>query len=189
LFFFVMPGLGMGFLPAGSRAEVSSRRADDGTDRPVTVENPGTALAPFHLGLELGATIVRGFSLSLLGRFQLVTASNVEPAATSALAGLLRARYRFLGGRFHPYAHLDVGGGEIRYLLDVSKPLGCTDAPCRDSVRLGYLFAGGGGGLWIDAWRQLAFIVDVSLLGAIPVGGGQAGMSLDVQVGLGASFM
>jgi hypothetical protein len=40
--------------------------------------------------------------------------------ATGAVAGLLRARYRFLEGKFHPYVHLDIGYGQIRHLLDIS---------------------------------------------------------------------
>src|SRR5439155_3592947 len=34
--------------------------------------------------------------------------------------GFVRARYRFLQGKFHPYVHLDLGGGQIRHALDLS---------------------------------------------------------------------
>jgi hypothetical protein len=40
--------------------------------------------------------------------------------ASGAIAGLVRARYRFLDGIFHPYVHVNIGGGQIRHALDVS---------------------------------------------------------------------
>ena len=36
------------------------------------------------------------------------------------MAGFIRARYRFLDGKFHPYVHLDIGYGQIRHMLDIS---------------------------------------------------------------------
>src|SRR5437879_3518663 len=95
------------------------------------VGSTGIAVAPFHLAVELGYLITPHFSLSLFGRFQLVTGANAQTVRTGteqspttkafgAAAGLVRARYRFLDGRFHPYVHVDVGGGEIRHVLDIS---------------------------------------------------------------------
>jgi hypothetical protein len=135
-----------------------------------------------------------------------------------ALAGLVRARYRFLAGRFHPYLHLNIGGGEIRHAIDISSaeanlPFGhpLVDAytanqynggnhsviiqeiclnhgNCVDSITLGYLLLGGGGGLWYDIGSRLAFVLDVNLLGAIGVGGRQSGFNTDVSIGLGVYF-
>src|SRR5262249_21628205 len=91
----------------------------------------GVAISPVHIAVELGGYVTRHFTLGVLGRFQVYTGANAETVATTpggapttkatgAIAGLLRARYLFLEGRFHPYVHLDVGGGQIRHFLDIS---------------------------------------------------------------------
>ena len=43
-----------------------------------------------------------------------------RPRRSARSPVLARARYRFLEGRFHPYIHVDIGGGEIRHVLDIS---------------------------------------------------------------------
>jgi hypothetical protein len=139
--------------------------------------------------------------------------------STGAVAVLARARYRFLPGRIHPYVHVDFGGGEIRSSLDLSKaegdvngrplvdkisadayndPMGdktimqqvCANPKnCSDSIQLGYLFLGGGAGLWYDFAQHFALIVDVNLLGALGVGSAQRGLNIDLQLGVGAHFL
>jgi len=138
LFIFLMPGIGLGYQPGGNHTEVAWQLQNPGDDTQAYTQQPigsgGFAIAPFHLSLEVGGMITRGFSLSLIGRFQVVTGANAESQtdatntsltsptkkATGAVAGLLRARYRFLEGKFHPYVHLDIGYGQIRHLLDIS---------------------------------------------------------------------
>ncbi len=229
LFLFVMPGFGFGVQPKGNHTEVAYQyQSQYGVYLPTPINSTGAAVAPFHIGVELGYSITPHFSLSLLGRFQVVTGGNAETqkvtgneqGATSkaggAVAGFLRARYRFLDGRFHPYVHLDIGGGQIRQYVDISS--GDTEAQplvdkytadqfnggnhkvalqtvcgnpknCLDTVPLGLVFMGGGGGLWYDIGSHLAFILDINILGAISSGSSEGGLNIDAQVGLGVHFL
>ena len=230
LFVFVMPGFGFGVEPAGNHTEVAWQfqpAANKFTPQPVGAT--GVAVAPFHLAAEIGYLITPRWSVSVLGRFQVVTGANAqtlragnanEPTskAVGAVAAFVRARYRFLDGRFHPYLHLDLGGGEIRHVLDISSaqsdmnPLVdrytaqrynggdtmidtyrqevCSNHKnCSDTIALGYLFIGGGAGLWYDFASHFAFILDVNLLGGIGTSDRQSGFNIDVQVGLGAHFL
>jgi hypothetical protein len=235
LFVFLMPGVGIGYHPGGNTTEVAWQKSDNPDvpyKRASVSGSGGAALAPFHLSVEVGGMITRHFSLSLLGRFQVVTGANAETYGTEggntpiggttkaggAVAGLIRARYRFLDGKWHPYVHLDIGGGEIRHALDLTNAQS-ADAPlvdeataraqnmdpramldrqlvcppnssCYDSLRLGYLFIGGGAGVWYDVWKYVGLILDVNLLGGIGVAGsGQSGMNIDIQLGVGAHFL
>ena len=241
LFLFVSPGFGFGFHPGGNKTEVAYQLKQDPNtgvstyQRTSVAGSGGIALAPFHIAVELGGNITNHFALSVVGRFEVVTGANAETRsdgtalnggstrATGAVAGMLRARYRFLEGKWHPYLHADVGGGEIRNALNlgvaytsglVSGQLTdqasanayntavasgqtpgavhavCTSSKCFDSLKLGYLFVGGGAGLWVDVWKYLAVMVDVNVLGAIGIGpGGQSGMNVDFSLGLGAHFL
>jgi hypothetical protein len=234
LFLFVMPGFGFGYQPTGNRTELSWQlqttpdESGNAHFAPSAVASPGgVTIAPFHLALEVGGLITRHFSLSLFGRFELVTGANADSSgamdthgskkATGAISGFLRARYRFLDGAFHPYVHFDIGGGEIRHALDVSTAQArgnlvdryaaesfnvmdkshltthtvCTPgASCIDSILLGYVFIGGGAGLWYDVAEHIALLLDVNLLGALGSGGAaQRGLNVDVQIGLGVHFL
>lgn len=234
LFIFVMPGFGFGVQPKGNHTEVAYQyQAQYNAYVPTPINSTGAAVAPFHIGVEVGYSITPHFSLSLLGRFQVVTGGNAETqkvagmptqGATSkaggAVAGFLRARYRFLDGRFHPYVHLDIGGGEIRQYVDIStgntddlplvdkytadqynhgdaaqraslvKQKVCANAKsCLDTVPLGLVFMGGGGGIWYDIGSHLAFILDINVLGAISSGSREGGLNIDGQIGLGVHFL
>jgi hypothetical protein len=238
LFIFVMPGFGFGVEPAGNHTEVAWQYQTAGPNMGKYIQQPvgatGIAVAPFHLAVELGYLITPKLSLSVFGRFQLVTGANaqtvhtgMEQGATTkafgAVAVLARARYRFLEGRFHPYVHVDLGGGEIRHVLDISSAEGeppnghplvdaysanqwnignitaanmsmlqevCSNHKnCSDTIALGYLFLGGGAGIWYDFASHFAFILDVNLLGGIGTSDHQSGFNIDVQAGLGAHFL
>jgi hypothetical protein len=230
LFVFVMPGFGFGVEPAGNHTEVAWQYQTNTMKYvPQPVGATGIAVAPFHLAVEVGYLITPKISVSLFGRFQLVTGANAETVHTGmesgattkafgAVAALVRARYLFLEGRFHPYVHVDLGGGEIRHQLDITSaqsdanPLvdkysadqwnmgaitdktqlqGVCGNPksCSDTISLGYLFIGGGGGIWYDFASHFAFILDVNLLGAIGTSDRQSGFNIDVQAGLGAHFL
>jgi hypothetical protein len=239
LFIFVMPGFGFGVEPAGNHTEVAWQFQTQGVNAMKFIQQPvgstGIAVAPFHLAVELGYLLTPKLSLSLLGRFQLATGANAETVRTGmeqgattkafgAVAVLVRARYRFLEGRFHPYIHVDLGGGEIRHVLDISSAEGdppnghplvdkftadtwnanptdqmtlatyqqevCANhKSCSDTISLGYLFLGGGAGIWYDFASHFAFILDVNLLGAIGTSDRQSGFNIDVQAGLGAHFL
>lgn len=227
------PGFGFGYQPSGNRFEVAHQLQPSAADPAqnqysrLILGQGGAAIAPFHLAVEAGIFVVKGLSISLLGRFQIVTAANAETQnpdglatrptrkASGAIAGFLRARYHFLSGRVHPYVHGTFGIGQIRHMLDVSgaqtatTPLtdsfsagrynsGDTTSPvqqvcpsandCRDSIALGLVFLGGGGGVWFDVHRYVALLIDTTLLGAIGSGAGQSGMNIDLQIGLGTKF-
>jgi hypothetical protein len=228
LFVFVMPGFGFGVQPKGNHTEVAYQyQAKYNAYVPTPINSTGAAVAPFHIGVELGYSFTPHFSLSLLGRFQVVTGGNAETQKTAdtqgatskaggAVAGFVRARYRFLDGRFHPYVHLDIGGGEIRQYVDISS--GNTDSlplidkysadlynknnlstvrqtvcanpkSCLDTVPLGLVFLGGGGGIWYDIGSHLAFILDINILGAVSSGSREGGLNIDGQIGLGVHFL
>ncbi|HXU70108.1 MAG TPA: hypothetical protein VN947_12315 [Polyangia bacterium] len=238
VFVFVMPGFGFGVEPAGNHTEVAWQFQTQGANAQKYIQQPvgatGIAVAPFHLAVEVGYLITPKISVSVLGRFQLVTGANaqtvhtgMEQGATTkafgAVAVLARARYRFLEGRFHPYIQVNIGGGEIRHVLDISSAEGeppnghplvdaysanlwntsaagtvdqtmlqevCSNhKSCSDTISLGYLFIGGGGGIWYDFASHFAFILDVNLLGGIGTSDRQSGFNIDVQAGLGAHFL
>lgn len=240
VFIFVMPGFGFGVEPAGNHTEVAWQFQTQGANAQRFIQQPvgstGIAVAPFHLAVEVGYLVTPKLSLSVFGRFQLVTGANaqtvirtgMEQGATTkafgAVAVLARARYRFLEGRFHPYVHVDIGGGEIRHVLDISSAEGeppnghalvdkftadtwnanptdqttlqmyqqeiCSNhKSCSDTISLGYLFIGGGAGIWYDFASHFAFILDVNLLGGIGTSDRQSGFNIDVQAGIGAHFL
>ncbi len=228
LFLFLMPGFGVGYAPASAHTEVAWQLGPQGLYRQLPVGKGGAVIAPFHLSLEVGWMFTKNFSLSALGRFQVATGANAEtdssfPAsqrstkAIGAAAGLLRARFRFLNGKFHPYVHIDIGGGEIRQMLDVSSAMDPKSPPlvdrysgeslnlgntmitpqrvcpasgnCIDSIAIGTFLIGGGAGLWWDVAKHFALIFDVNLLGAIGTGNDSSGMNVDIQLGVGTHFL
>jgi hypothetical protein len=131
-FAFFTIGTGFGYEPAGNHTEVAWQyqpSSDLYVHQPVGTG--GVAVSPLAIGAEVGVMVTSGFSLSAVIRGQVYTAASAEtvmgPAtqspttkASGAVAGLLRARYRFLDGRFHPYVHVDIGAGQIRHVLDIS---------------------------------------------------------------------
>jgi hypothetical protein len=231
VFVFVMPGFGFGVESAGNHTEVAWQFQTTGPNANKYIQQPvgatGIAVAPFHLAVELGYIINTHWTVSAFGRFQLVTGANAQTVAGAGVQGattkafgaaavLARARYRFLDGKFHPYIHVDIGGGDIRHELDISSaesdqhPLvdkytattfngGNTMVPiqqvcadhksCTDSIALGYFLLGGGAGVWYDIASHFAVILDVNLLGAVGTGDHQSGFNIDVQAGIGAHFL
>jgi hypothetical protein len=233
-FIFLLGGFGFGFEPAGNHTEVAYQfQPSSNSYVPQPVGTAGVAFSPFHLGIEFGGFLTKNFSLSAMARIEVFTDNNAETIAgsgadlfsptrkaTSAFAGLVRARYRFLEGRFHPFVSVNIGGGQIRHSLDISsaqtdaEPLvdagtanayNNADSPaakaqvkdmkqrvcpstCKDTIALGYLLVGGGGGIWVDVHKYLALMLDLNLLGAIGIGDGQSGMNIDFQLGFGAHF-
>ena len=145
-FIFASLGSGLGYVPAATSTEVAWQFQADPTGDinkaayvREAVGSGGAVFAPLHVGVELGAFVARNFSLSLLGRFEVFTGANAETQtppdqangathkATGAVAGMLRARYRFLSGRVHPYIHVDIGGGQIREILNIGPSNTNTD--------------------------------------------------------------
>jgi hypothetical protein len=232
LFIFLMPGFGFGVEPSGNHTEIAYQYQASGVSSdhyvPQPVGSTGIAIAPFHIAAEIGYMLTPHWSLSLLGRFQFVTGGNAETQRITGneqnasskpfggVAGFVRARYRFLDGRFHPYLHLDVGAGEIRHALDISaaesaehplvdkytadqynsgnkgvaQQLVCSPGrTCTDTIALGLFFVGAGAGIWYDIGAHFAFVLDLNLLGAIGTGGRQSGANFDVQTGLGVHFL
>jgi hypothetical protein len=134
VFIFVEPGFGFGVEGAGNHTEVAWQFQTMGPHAQSYVPQPvgttGVVIAPFHLAAELGYLFNNHWAVSVLGRFQLVTGANAQTVganvqapttkAFGAIAFLARARYRFLDGRFHPYVHVDIGGGDIRHMLDIT---------------------------------------------------------------------
>ena len=208
VFGFVMLGTGFGYQPSGNKTEVAWQYQPVGSAAcpPMqdcyarqTVGSGGVALAPLHVAVELGAFINQAFSLSVLGRFEVYTGSNAETImtgtqqspttkASGSVAALLRARYRFLSGRFHPYIHVDFGGGLIRQVLDVSQAN--PDHPLVDSFTgQSYNMGDRAGAGQITEGNQNvcanpASCSDTIALGYLLLGGG-AGLWYDVHPNVG----
>ena len=88
LFVFVMPGFGFGVQPKGNHTEVAYQyQAQSNTYVQTPINSTGAAVAPFHIGVELGYSITPHFSLSVLGRFQVVTGGNAETQKTATTQG------------------------------------------------------------------------------------------------------
>jgi hypothetical protein len=233
-------GTGFGYEPAGNHTEVAWQYQPAPIDQyqRQPVGTGGVAFAPLHLMIEFGGTVFQRpalqIGLGLVGRFQVYTAANAETQVTGnqqnpttkasgAVAVLARLRVRFLQGKIHPYIHFDIGGGQIRHVLDISsaqnggpalvdsftgesynmndrgaKPGDISEGnqpvcpsstgPCTDTIALGYILIGGGGGLWIDVHKYVGLVLDVNLLGAIAAGDSQSGMNIDINLGFGVHF-
>jgi hypothetical protein len=136
-----------------------------------------------------------------------------QKAATTATSGLLRLRRRFPIQFLAPFVELAMGGGQIRPLLDSSgtgspqeplvdrataqafnadshttlRQVVCSDnAHCTDSIAMGYVLFGVGGGLQMELFRReragLELSMSTTLLGV--AGGGQPGLVADFDLGL-----
>jgi len=202
-FFFIMPGFGFGYEPAGNVTEVAWQ-LQPGTPGKYVRQNVGAggvAIAPFHLALEIGGMVTKNFSISAMARFQLVTGANAEtqdflnaqfPAtgkATGAISGFLRFRYRFLDGIFHPYVALTIGGGQIRHSLDVTIAGGdaLVDRGTAEDFN-----TPGGASITNPALRQavcpaMGSCIDSISLGYFFIGGG-GGVWVDVWKYIGVIF-
>lgn len=231
LYLDVMLGTGLGIEPAGNHVDVAYQYSPDtGQYRRLPVFHTGVVSAPLHIGAEFGVQITRHIALGLLGRFQVYTGANADSSvnpplgggtkkAFGAAAGLLRFRYQFLTKRFHPYIHVDIGGGYIRHMMDISggessdRPLvdfttadaynrgtiGPNDpvnevcsnhASCTDSITIGYFLVGGGVGLWYDMMKFYnGGLGFVTDLNILAAVGEQFGVNFDLQIGLGVHFL
>jgi hypothetical protein len=132
-YLFAMIGTGFGYEPGGNHTEVAWQyQSSNDSYIPEPVSSGGAALSPLHIDLEAGAFATRKLTIGVLARFQALTGANAQTTtlnnaggyatykAPTAIAALLRVRYLFLEGRFHPYVHVDIGGGEIRHYLDIT---------------------------------------------------------------------
>jgi hypothetical protein len=144
------------------------------------------ASAPLHISPELGVQLNESWQISLVGRLQVLTTANVETStlqpARGAIAAMLRARYGGSGSEGGAFTHLDVGGGEIRHVINVEDQQNRQTK--NDTVRAGSFLFGFGAGYRYALSSRLAAVFDASLLFFAPA----FSANLDLSLGASVSF-
>jgi hypothetical protein len=171
-------GAGSGFGYAkGQGLEAVNRSPDMMFNKLAGELGPGGAWAGLlHLAPEVGYQISPNVAISLEGRFQYIPqpAQYARYASTGAISGLLKvmrysqqAQIRFFGTGI-------VGGGEgFRFVV---KPVDPAVHPelskvqdFKDTVRGGPIIAGAGVGMYYEASKRAAIVVEAHGLAGFPI--------------------
>jgi hypothetical protein len=148
MFIHLMIGTDAGVEIGGNRVDTAYQYQSK-TFKPVTVTSSGFVSGPLHGTLEIGGNINRHLALSGLVRIEGTLVNNADATDNAVLKddsgklvydskntiapmGLLRIKYTFGDSRFRPGIHVDVGGGVIRHVFDISSV--ATGPPLVDSV-------------------------------------------------------
>jgi hypothetical protein len=171
-------GAGSGFGYAkGQGLEAVNRSPDMMFNKLANEFQPGGAWAGLlHLAPELGYQISPNVAISVEGRFQYIPqpAKYSRFAATRAISGLLKvmrytkqARIRFFGTGI-------VGGGEgFRFTVHPVDPTSHPELSqvqdFKDTVRGGPIIAGAGVGMYYEASKRAAIVVETHGLAGFPI--------------------
>lgn len=159
---------------------------------PVDVES-GLALAPFHVGAELGYFFTQHFHLSAMVRLQLVNAldlpSTIPQGSSLSVLALAKAKWFFGGRTFIHFVSLVAGGGTIRHRvpLKFKSAEGETESTTQslvDSRKSEMVAFGPGGGFGIRFTSHLAWIIEPTLILLVP----NIAVHVDVNTGLMVIF-
>jgi len=192
-------GVGSGFGYAkGNGLEAVNQSEDPGFHSLNTIFAPGGAWAGLgHLAPEVGVALTPAWAVSLEGRFQYIRQPQPEfskYAARGAISGLLKvmrytkqAQIRFFGTAL-------VGGGEgFRFVVKPVQSLNlncggtnqdrlCTIRDFQDTVRGGPFVAGGGVGMYYEASKRAAIVVESHVLAGLPLFGLVVDGNLALQI-------
>ncbi len=194
-------GVGLGGGYAKGQPEVNPNYWDMRLDQKQKVEFANVAVAKLlHFNPEIGYFVSPRFMLALQARWQYLTgASEVHFASCrpngvcqpspGAFALLAKALYLLEAkGAFQPYVSLSAGGGELRYVVDISKyrlegcgGKGADGSACFDTLVAGPVMLGPAIGAWWQLSGPLYLTGNVNALLALP----KVAANLDFNLGLG----
>jgi hypothetical protein len=171
-------GAGSGFGYAkGQGLEAVNRSPDMMFNKLASEFQPGGAWAGLlHLAPEIGYQISPNVAISIEGRFQYIPqpAQYSHFAANGAISGLLKvmryseqARIRFFGTGI-------VGGGEgFRFVVQPVDPATHPELAqvrdFKDTVRGGPIIAGAGVGMYYEASKRAAIVIETHGLAGFPI--------------------
>jgi hypothetical protein len=195
-------GLGVGGGYAKGNPEVNPNYWDPnagngGEKRPIEFSNVAAAKL-LHFNPEIGYFVRPDILLSVQGRIQLTTGASevryptcspngVCQPASGAVAVLAKAtKLLEKRGPLQPFVSLGVGGGYIRYLVDISsfKLEGCggeNGTNCFDTVAGGGFLVGPSVGAWVHLTGPVFLTGAASALVGLPA----TAVNLDLNLGLG----
>ncbi len=138
---------------------------------------------------ELGYFVSPQLSISLAARIGLPVGANVEGHATAAPSGLVRVRYGLSPTGYGLRVMGQAGAGFLRNTITLDDPM--SPDMDTDIVAQGPLLVGGGVGFTRKLGGSVAFVADLSLLGAIAVVDSMGaapklnnGFGIDLSIGL-----
>lgn len=177
--------VGTGFGYVSGMGEVNA-------DTPVTGTVSGALIG--HIAPELGYWLGPDLSLSLQGRFQLVTgpteidvAGHTYNPVRAALAVFAKASWWMGAGHFRPFVSAGLGGGQIRHVVTFANLKDCGAArnqTCVDSVAAGPLLAEAGAGLLYKLTADLGLVLSSNAEVAAP----HFTVNLDINAGVEFEF-
>jgi hypothetical protein len=140
---------------------------------------------------ELGFHISRQLAVGLAGRIGLPLGANIDGHSTMAPGGLIRLRYALSTTGEGIRVMGQLGGGVLRNTIKLNNAMPGMDT---DIVPQGPLLVGAGVGFKKSLSGNLAFIADLSALGAIAVvdklgtSNMNTGFGADLSIGLAVGF-
>lgn len=187
-------GVGAGFGQAKGNPEVNPEYRVGDVLEDIEV-NSMAAARLVHFAPEVGYFLSDRLLLSLQGRLQVTTGatevhhtscgdSGVCEPATGAIAFLGHATWLFGQGAFRPFASFALGGGAIRYLVDLGNYLQecgpTSNETCFDTIAAAGLMAGPSAGLLYALSDSLYLTAALNTLLVIP----NASFNADLNLGL-----
>jgi hypothetical protein len=155
---------------------------------------PGGAWAGFfHLAPEVGFMLSPNVALSLEGRFQYIPQNQKYSrfAAHGAISGLVKLMRYTKQSQLRFFGTALAGGGEgFRFVVKPGSGITNEQDPLysvrdfTDTVKAGPLVAGLGGGLYFEATRRAALVVEAHALAGFPT----FGVVIDGNVALQINF-
>lgn len=175
----VAGGTGLGFVTGTTEAN-------------NTVENCCLGTSLVVITPELGYYVTRKLSVGAAARLGLPIGANVAGHATLAPSGLVRVRYALSASGEGIRVMGQLGAGILRNTIKLDNPMSGMDT---DIVAQGPLLVGAGVGYMKRLTGSLAFIADLSALGAIAIVDeiGSApnlnnGLAADLSIGFAFGF-
>jgi hypothetical protein len=162
------------------------------TNANVMIKPPGMAWSVLQFAPEIGYWLRPNLMLSVQGRFQYIfgTTDLLKPdprtgnervyhTANYAVAGFVKATWRFGEGTYRPFFSLAAGGGDIRHVVTFKTLKECgvqtqggvmtsKMQPCTDTISAGPLAFGPGGGIMANVADHVAVVLQINTQLAFP---------------------